>query len=136
MKSGVDKVIGQRIKASRQGLFLSQMELAERVGVSFQQIQKYEKGATRISVARLLQIAEALGLPVSVFLDEERQGLAVGEPAGEYRRSLPSAGEAGRREEARLLTLFRKLADRRLRAGVMQQLQGLVELQDACGKKP
>lgn len=135
MKSGVDKVIGQRIKASRQGVFLSQMELAERVGVSFQQIQKYEKGATRISVARLLQIAEALGLPVSVFLDEERQGLAVDEPAGEYRRSLPSAGEAGRREEARLLTLFRKLADRRLRAGVMQQLQGLVELQDACGKK-
>lgn len=136
MKSGVDKVIGQRIKASRQGVFLSQMELAERVGVSFQQIQKYEKGATRISVARLLQIAEALGLPVSVFLDEERQGLAVDEPAGEYRRSLPSAGEAGRREEARLLTLFRKLADRRLRAGVMQQLQGLVELQDVCGKKP
>ena len=137
VNSGIDKVIGHRIKVARQGLSFSQMELAERIGVSFQQVQKYEKGVTRISVFRLTQIADALGLPVRVLLEEEGEELAVGEPAVSYRRSLPLAAEgAAGREEARLLALFRKLADRRLRAGVLQQLQGLVALQDGGGKKP
>lgn len=134
VNSDIDKVIGHRIRIARQGLSFSQMDLAERIGVSFQQIQKYEKGVTRISVFRLTQIAGALGLPVRILLEEEGEELAVGEPAAAYRR-LPLAAEgATGREEARLLALFRKLADRRLRAGVLQQLQGLVALQDGSGK--
>jgi len=59
--------IGARIRFVRKQKGLTQMQLAERVGVSFQQIQKYEKGRDRIFVERLQQIAQALDVPVSYF---------------------------------------------------------------------
>ncbi|CAD7770162.1 MAG: helix-turn-helix protein [Candidatus Methanoperedenaceae archaeon GB50] len=60
--------IGARIRLFRKQKNLTQMQLAERVGVSFQQIQKYEKGRDRICVERLQQIARAMGIPISYFL--------------------------------------------------------------------
>jgi DNA-binding transcriptional regulator YiaG len=63
----VDTWVGGRIAARRQALGLSQTMLAERVGVSFQQIQKYETGVNRISASRLHQIAMALGVDAGSF---------------------------------------------------------------------
>jgi len=60
--------IGARIRLFRKQKNLTQMQLAERVGVSFQQIQKYEKGRDRIHVERLQQIARAMKIPISYFL--------------------------------------------------------------------
>jgi transcriptional regulator with XRE-family HTH domain len=57
----VDKIIGQRIRQSRRSLSLTQTELAEAVGISFQQVQKYEKGVNRVPASRLYQIADRLG---------------------------------------------------------------------------
>ena len=73
----INKKIGLKIKQLRKGWGLSQIELAERIGISFQQIQKYEKGATRISVARLQQISEALGVNITLFFEEEQRPLKV-----------------------------------------------------------
>lgn len=56
----LDVAIGQRIRERRRTVGLSQSALAEAVGVTFQQIQKYERGANRISFSRLVEIAEAL----------------------------------------------------------------------------
>jgi len=64
----LDELIGLKIKVIRKGSGMSQIELAEKLGLSFQQVQKYEKGVTRISVFRLQQISEALGVPISFFL--------------------------------------------------------------------
>lgn len=67
MKNPVDVHIGQRLRHKRWLLGLTQQHLAEAVGIRFQQIQKYESGANRISAARLWSLAVALDVPVSFF---------------------------------------------------------------------
>jgi transcriptional regulator with XRE-family HTH domain len=63
----VDRLIGERLRIERQRKGLSQSDLAKEVRITFQQIQKYEKGLNRISAARLMEIARFLGVPISVF---------------------------------------------------------------------
>ena len=65
--TNIDVLIGARIKGRRIALKISQTKLAEAVGVRFQQVQKYESGANRVSASRLLLIAETLGVPISYF---------------------------------------------------------------------
>ena len=65
--SPLDRIVGQRLRAARQLRKLSQERLGEMLGVSFQQIQKYEKGTNRLSATRVHEIAEVLSLPVEVF---------------------------------------------------------------------
>lgn len=67
----LDAVVGRRIAARRQALGLSQTALGQRVGVSCQQVQKYEGGQNRISASRLHGLALALGLPVGAFFPEQ-----------------------------------------------------------------
>ena len=64
-----DKVLGQRIRIRRTEIKMSQAELGSKLGVSFQQVQKYEKGVNRIGSIRLGEIAKALQVPVSFFYD-------------------------------------------------------------------
>lgn len=68
--------IGQLIKEIRKSRRMSQMKLADMVGVSYQQIQKYEKGASSISVDRLKQIAKALEVSLLIFFPVEKKGSA------------------------------------------------------------
>ncbi len=65
--TNIDVLIGARIKGRRIALKISQTTLAESIGVRFQQVQKYESGANRVSASRLLMIAETLGVPISYF---------------------------------------------------------------------
>lgn len=65
----IDVHLGKRLRRRRRILGLTQQQLAGACGVRFQQIQKYEFGANRISAARLWQLAEALDVPVSYFYD-------------------------------------------------------------------
>lgn len=76
MADEIDLHLGRRLRRRRRLLGLTQQQLGDRVGVRFQQIQKYECGANRLSAARLWSLAEALETPVSYFYD----GLSV-EPA-------------------------------------------------------
>jgi transcriptional regulator with XRE-family HTH domain len=76
-----DVAVGQRIRAFRRDADLSQTELANRIGVTFQQVQKYEKGVNRVGAGRLTQIADALDVPITAFFE----GLA--RPADKRRRS-------------------------------------------------
>jgi transcriptional regulator with XRE-family HTH domain len=119
------KQIGVEIKRIREARGMSQMELAQQVGVSFQQIQKYEKGINRISVERIQQMARALGVSVNVFFEKEKIPM-VSEPSEEYspRRTSTDATQ----EEVKLLQLFRKIENKRIRESVFQQLKGLAEL--------
>src|SRR5580704_10000943 len=64
-----DIAVGQCIRVERLGRRMSQTELAEKIGVSFQQVQKYEKGANRVGAGRLTRIAEVLGIPARPFFD-------------------------------------------------------------------
>jgi transcriptional regulator with XRE-family HTH domain len=65
----IDVEVGQRIRIQRLAAGLSQSELAERIGVTFQQVQKYEKGMNRVGAGRLTKIARVLNVPVGSFFD-------------------------------------------------------------------
>jgi transcriptional regulator with XRE-family HTH domain len=66
----LDKALGDKIRARRLTSKLSQEELANRLGVSFQQVQKYEKGVNRVSAVRLEQIAKALEESIAYFQED------------------------------------------------------------------
>ena len=69
MPSVIDVHLGRRLRRRRRILGLTQQQLGVQVGVRFQQIQKYECGANRLSAARLWELAEALQTPISYFYD-------------------------------------------------------------------
>lgn len=76
MTNDIDLHVGRRLRRRRRLLGLTQQALAEHVGIRFQQIQKYECGANRVSAARLFELSEALSVPVQYFYEglSERNG--------------------------------------------------------------
>lgn len=66
----IDVHVGNRIRMRRQLIGMSQEKLGEMLGITFQQVQKYEKGANRISASRLYFTAKILGVPVQFFFDD------------------------------------------------------------------
>jgi transcriptional regulator with XRE-family HTH domain len=66
--------VGKRVRAYRISLGVSQSALAEKVGVTFQQIQKYENGTNRMAASRLKSVAAVLGLPIAALLGENKSG--------------------------------------------------------------
>src|SRR5512144_3188783 len=78
----IDRHVGTRIRGRRVGLRISQTKLGHSIGVTFQQIQKYESGTNRVGASNLFKIAEALGVEVSVFFEGvSRRNAAVGSPS-------------------------------------------------------
>ena len=69
-----DVEVGQRIRARRMAKGMSQTELGTMLGVTFQQVQKYEKGVNRVGAGRLVRVAEALDVPVSFFFGATDSG--------------------------------------------------------------
>jgi transcriptional regulator with XRE-family HTH domain len=65
-----DVEVGRRIRARRMATQMSQMDLAGRLGVTFQQVQKYEKGTNRVAAGRLKRIARILDVPILYFFDD------------------------------------------------------------------
>ena len=86
MKHPVDVHVGKRVRHRRWMVGMTQQQLAEKVGIKFQQIQKYETGMNRISASRLWDIAEALQVPVSYVFE----GMD-----GDAEATQPSADMAG-----------------------------------------
>jgi transcriptional regulator with XRE-family HTH domain len=77
-KSGpLDAMVGAKIRMFRINRGMSQTALAERVGVSFQQVQKYEKGANRVGASRLSQIASVLGITVGELFESSQEKIAA-----------------------------------------------------------
>lgn len=74
----VDKFVGERIRFYRAMLGMSQQMLAEHLCVTFQQLQKYERGENRIGAGRLLMVAKTLGIPITDLLDEKALSLRHG----------------------------------------------------------
>lgn len=70
----VDVHVGGRVRMRRILTDLSQEKLGEQLGLTFQQVQKYEKGSNRISASRLWQMAKILGVPVAFFFDDLPEG--------------------------------------------------------------
>ncbi len=106
MADDIDAYLGRRLRRRRRLMGMTQQQLADSVGIRFQQIQKYECGANRISAARLWGLAEALEVPVSYFYDglsesQERRGEATRAP-----------DVAGRKETQDLIRAYYQLDER------------------------
>ncbi|TRW96642.1 helix-turn-helix transcriptional regulator [Paracoccus sp. M683] len=83
MKHGVDVHVGKRIRHRRWMIGMTQQQLAEAVGIKFQQIQKYETGMNRVSASRLWDIGLALEVPVSFFFDGLHEDVGTAEIEGD-----------------------------------------------------
>jgi transcriptional regulator with XRE-family HTH domain len=104
----VDVLVGHNIRIHRLDHGLSQTELGNRIGVTFQQVQKYENGVNRIGSGRLFKIAEVLGVPVSSFFEGANYS------GNERARNSPIAMLA-EPYALRLLKAVRDIADPELR---------------------
>jgi transcriptional regulator with XRE-family HTH domain len=119
MATDIDLHLGRRLRRRRRLLGLTQQQLAIQVGIRFQQIQKYECGANRISAARLWQLSEALETPISYFYDGLAEAIerkeAVGANGGEmFSRKetldlIQAYYQLGERPRRRLLDLAKSL---------------------------
>jgi transcriptional regulator with XRE-family HTH domain len=109
MGTDIDLHLGTRLRRRRRILGLTQQQVAEVVGIRFQQIQKYECGANRISAARLWQLAGALDVPISYFYDGLVDvPLRYSEAAGEQRGD----GMMVRKETQDLIRAYYQLEER------------------------
>lgn len=108
-----DREAGAAVRYHRLLQGLSLEELAERVGITFQQLQKYERGANRISIGRLYQLAEALEVPVYALLPNMATGQNESQPASKellcHMRSFSAIANLRIRQE--LAQLTRALAE-------------------------
>jgi transcriptional regulator with XRE-family HTH domain len=108
-----DVHIGRRMRERRVQMGLSQSELAEGLGISFQQVQKYESGANRISGSRLWDISKLLQVPVGYFFEGLQQtvepGAEVQEEALMDRQTLEIARAVNRIEDDQLKTQLVRL---------------------------
>jgi transcriptional regulator with XRE-family HTH domain len=116
-----DVEVGRRIRARRLECWLSQQELAQGLGVSFQQIQKYEKGANRISAGRLLAICNLLQVPITFFYDS-----AAPSRSGET-RAKPSRlfDLLDNPDTLQMAIAFDRLSDRNVRRAMVQLMEKL-----------
>ena len=112
----IDKEVGARVRARRTELGMSQTELAEALNVSFQQIQKYEKGKNRISASKLQLMAEVLKAPVALFF---------GNSAGSGHDEGALIDYLDVRDGLRLIKAFAKIEDRKVAAAVIRLVESL-----------
>ena len=111
----IDVHVGARVAAHRKLAGLSQEALGDAIGVTFQQVQKYERGTNRIGASRLFAVAQTLDVPVSVFFAE------LDGPD----ETAPSPLTGATRESIELLQAFAAVRDRKLRGHILALVQRL-----------
>ncbi|HET6468148.1 MAG TPA: helix-turn-helix domain-containing protein [Geminicoccaceae bacterium] len=133
----IDVHVGQRLKLRRSLVGMSQERLADLLGITFQQIQKYERGTNRIGSSRLYQLAGILGVPVGWFFDELAVPRGGGlQEAGQgfvFDGPEPPAGAAEPnatfgRESLEMMRAFNRVADPLVRRRLYELTRALAQL--------
>jgi transcriptional regulator with XRE-family HTH domain len=132
----VDIHVGSRVRLRRTLLGLSQEKLGEAVGLTFQQIQKYERGANRIGASRLFEFSRILDVPVSFFFDDMTERLKVSESQGTF--ALADQPQAPlepdpltRRETLELVRAYYRIMDPQVRKRLFELAKSLGASEDA-----
>jgi transcriptional regulator with XRE-family HTH domain len=130
--TSIDRKLGQRVRSRRLEIGMSQERLAELLGVTFQQVQKYEKGVNRIAASRLFDIASALQQPVSRFFE----GLSHGRAAGVAETKQDYIDDAlATPEGAQLMSVFASIKSQRVRRKVVDLVRTLAEEASESSKR-
>lgn len=118
----VDTHVGARLRLRRTLMGLSQTELARAVGLTFQQVQKYESGANRISASRLYHIAEALDVPVSFFFDDMPR---FGSASGLHEDQATFNPQDSGREGLEMMRNYHRISDESIRRSIYDLTKSL-----------
>ena len=128
----VDTHVGARVRLRRTLLGLSQEKLGTALGLTFQQIQKYERGTNRIGSSRLYQLSRVLDVPVSFFFDDM--------PSADARPGFAEGGQASfdqehlaKRETLELVRAYYRIADPTLRGRLFDLVKALGAAKPASG---
>ncbi len=129
----VDTHVGSRVRLRRIFLGYSQEKLAHALGLTFQQIQKYERGANRISASKLFQLARLLDVPVGFFFEGADEALEGKSPQSSGESESLAAGDhlaehpdlMSRRETLQLVSTYYKIVDPNVRHEVLSLLKAL-----------
>ena len=123
----VDIHVGMRLRLRRLELKLSQKQLGEALDLSFQQVQKYEKGNNRISASKLFEIAGILEVPTLYFFE----GLSTGsDEIGESGPGLDGLGLTQTREGLRIVKAFSKIKDPKIRRTIIHLVEKIADSED------
>ena len=125
----VDPIVGQRVRARRVLLGMSQEILADRLGLTFQQVQKYEKGSNRISASRLHQMSGVLGVPVSYFFEDMPENKDAAQRQPVVQTDDVDTAKMNKRETLELIRAYHRIKEPRLRKLVMRLINGIIDEQ-------
>ena len=132
----VDAHVGVRMRQRRTLLGMSQTKLGEAVGLTFQQVQKYERGSNRVGSSRLYEFSKALDVPVSYFFDEMPGNALSGRPMAAKVKRGSGFGEAGtpfatekdpliKRETLQLVRAYYKIRKGRVRKRIFEMVKAV-----------
>jgi len=117
------KSIANIILEMRKASGMSQMAVAAKMGVTYQQVQKYEKGRSKLSVPRLIKLADIFGVPITAFLEDTKA-------EAKHKARFSNLSD----DEEKLVTLFRRLPNKPYRAAYLEILKDIVKLADSTAR--
>lgn len=121
--SGIDRIVGQRLRWRRRELKLTQEQLGEKLGLTFQQVQKYEKGVNRISAGRLFEIAQALGITITYFYEGVDEMLEASPTMSLQEDDHPPSLPVIDGEAMELVKAFQQIGDKSLRRSLLDTIR-------------
>ena len=119
-EENINSQVGARLRTRRQLMGLTQEKLAEQLGVTFQQVQKYENGSNRISASRLFELAGLLNVPLSYFFEDSTTLAAVAEETTALDADIMS-----RKETVDLVRAYYALSSPEARRKVLEMIKAL-----------
>ena len=125
--NSIDVQVGNRMRIRRMLIGMSQERLGDLLGLTFQQVQKYEKGMNRIGAGRLYEIARILNVPVNFFYEGVNEAQPAADPAG----SAPVMDFVSSGEGLQLSLAFMKIKDIKVRKRVLDLVKSLADEEDA-----
>ena len=123
----VDMHVGSRIRLRRHLLGLSQTKLGDAVGLTFQQIQKYENGANRVGASRLFQLATVLKVPVAFFFDAMPSGLVDEIPESLVTEDRLPSDLFAQRDTLELLRDYHRITNATVRKKFLDMVRAMAE---------
>ncbi len=127
--NSIDEHVGVQLRQRRALLGFSQEKLAEQVGITFQQIQKYENGANRVSASRLYEFSKVLDIPVSFFFDNygSNENRTVGFAENDQ-APFEGAGDIMKRKETlELIRVYYSIENPKLRKDLFKLVKSMAE---------
>ncbi len=131
--SPIDVHVGTRIRLRRTLLGMSQERLGEALGLTFQQVQKYERGVNRVGASRLFDLSRVLDVPISFFFDDMPENLAssFGAQPGRRASGFPEGGDGfpddtlNRRETLELVRAYYRITDPNVRKRMFDLIKSM-----------